>query len=74
VQHRKRYFGAGKNDPQLDDVGHGTFVAGIIADKQFGVAKKAKIISVKVYRKKVDQTTTDVVNGLKWVLQQHQSE
>ncbi|KAI8048025.1 peptidase S8/S53 domain-containing protein [Syncephalis plumigaleata] len=66
-------FGAGKNDPQVDDIGHGTFVAGVIAGKRFGVAKKAKVISVKVYRKKGDQTTSDVVNGLKWVLQQHQS-
>ncbi|KAI9595866.1 peptidase S8/S53 domain-containing protein [Syncephalis fuscata] len=54
-------FGPGKNDPPVDDFGHGTFVAGVIAGKQFGVAKKANLISVKVYRKKGDQTTEDVI-------------
>ncbi|RKP27247.1 peptidase S8/S53 domain-containing protein, partial [Syncephalis pseudoplumigaleata] len=66
-------FGPGRNDPPTDDMGHGTFVAGIIAGKHFGVAKKATVISVKVYRKRGDQTTDDVISGLKWVLQQHQS-
>lgn len=37
-------FGLAKNDKH----GHGTHVAGIVGSSQFGVAKKSKIIAVKV--------------------------
>jgi subtilisin family serine protease len=33
-----------------DDNGHGTFVAGIIGGSLFGVAKKVRLIAVKVRR------------------------
>lgn len=33
----------------VDEIGHGTHCAGTIAGKTYGVSKKAKIVSVKVF-------------------------
>lgn len=35
--------------PHEDTFGHGTFVAGIIASKSYGVAKKATVVSAKAF-------------------------
>jgi cerevisin len=64
-------FGPGANDGQIDDLGHGTFVAGVIAGEKFGVAKKAHIISVKIYRKQGDQSMNDFLQGISWVLEDY---
>lgn len=39
-------------DPGVDEEGHGTFVAGIIAGKKTGVAPDSSIYSVKVFKQK----------------------
>ncbi|KAG5743619.1 hypothetical protein H9Q72_008164 [Fusarium xylarioides] len=51
----------------VDRLGHGTHVAGTIAGKTFGVAKKAKIISVKVFQG--DSADLSVIlNGIEWAV------
>ncbi|RIA80510.1 extracellular serine proteinase-like protein, partial [Glomus cerebriforme] len=54
-----------------DDNGHGTNVAGIIGGNKFGVAKKTKLIAVKVLDKNGQGSSVTVVAGLSFVLLQH---
>jgi oryzin len=54
---------------QTDTNGHGTHVAGTIASKTYGVAKKAKIIDVKVYPDNSRSTSTSaIICGLHWAV------
>jgi subtilisin family serine protease len=52
----------------VDCVGHGTHVAGVIAGKSFGVAKKAKVISVRVLGCAGFGYTSNLIAGLQFVL------
>ncbi|CAG8662233.1 4886_t:CDS:2, partial [Racocetra persica] len=54
-----------------DDNGHGTNVAGIVAGKNFGVAKKSTVISVKVLDAGGFGTISGVIDGLLFVLGAH---
>lgn len=51
-----------------DCTGHGTHLAGLIAGKTYGVAKKASIISLRVYGCSNRASVTAIVNALHWVL------
>ncbi|KAF4335065.1 alkaline protease (oryzin) [Fusarium beomiforme] len=51
----------------VDRLGHGTHVAGTIAGKTFGVAKKAKVISVKVFQGDSSDLSV-ILNGLEWAV------
>ena len=58
-----------------DDNGHGTFVAGIAAGngyasqgKYTGIAPQANIIGVKVMDARGDGSTSDIVAGMQWVV------
>lgn len=51
-----------------DCTGHGTHVAGLIAGKTFGVAKKATIVSLRVYGCSNRASVTSVINALHWTL------
>ncbi|MBT2448019.1 S8 family peptidase [Streptomyces sp. ISL-43] len=52
-----------------DGHGHGTHVAGTVAGTSYGVAKKAKIVGVRVLDNSGSGTTAQVVAGIDWVTQ-----
>ncbi|MFD7178570.1 S8 family serine peptidase [Streptomyces sp. NPDC059904] len=65
-------FDAIDNDDNADDGnGHGTHVAGTIAGEAHGVAKKAKIVAVRVLDNEGSGTTEQVVAGIDWVTKNH---
>ncbi|MFI5806433.1 S8 family peptidase [Streptomyces sp. NPDC051561] len=65
-------FDAVDNDDNADDGnGHGTHVAGTIAGTAHGVAKKAKIVAVRVLDDNGSGTTEQVVAGIDWVTANH---
>ncbi|MFE9483814.1 S8 family serine peptidase [Streptomyces spororaveus] len=65
-------FDAVDNDDSADDGnGHGTHVAGTIAGTSHGVAKKAKVVAVRVLDDNGSGTTEQVVAGIDWVTQNH---
>lgn len=59
------------SDKAEDDNGHGTHVSGTIAGEKHGVAKKAKIVAVKVLDGQGSGTTEQVVAGIDWVTKNH---
>ncbi|MFB7470498.1 S8 family serine peptidase [Kitasatospora sp. NPDC056184] len=50
-----------------DGHGHGTHVAGTVAARNYGVAKAAKIVAVRVLDDYGEGTTEQVVAGIDWV-------
>ncbi|MEV6356313.1 S8 family peptidase [Streptomyces hydrogenans] len=65
-------FDAVDNDDSADDGnGHGTHVAGTVAGTAHGVAKKARIVAVRVLDDNGSGTTEQVVAGIDWVAQHH---
>ena len=56
-----------------DSNGHGTFCAGIIASRSYGVADKANVIAVKTLDGKLDGNVSASVAGVNWALADHQS-
>ncbi|WP_328501570.1 S8 family peptidase [Streptomyces sp. NBC_00457] len=57
----------GKDKSAGDGNGHGTHVAGIAAGKTYGVAKKAKVVAVRVLDNAGAGTTAQVIAGIDWV-------
>lgn len=55
-----------------DTNGHGTHVAGTIAGKTYGVAKKAQVIGVKVFGDGPNPgaNTADIIRAISWVYEQ----
>ncbi|MFE7748528.1 S8 family peptidase [Streptomyces sp. NPDC057428] len=65
-------FDAVDNDEDADDGnGHGTHVAGTVAGAAHGVAKKARIVAVRVLDDAGSGTTEQVVAGIDWVTANH---
>jgi subtilisin family serine protease len=60
-------FGANGNDGN----GHGTHVAGTVGGKIYGVAKKARLVSVRVLDNNGSGTTSGVIAGMDWVAANH---
>ncbi|MGW0121807.1 S8 family peptidase [Streptomyces sp. NPDC003327] len=66
-------FDAVDNDQTAQDGnGHGTHVAGTIAGTTHGIAKKAKIVAVRVLDDNGSGTTEQVIAGIDWVTKNHQ--
>ncbi|KAG0023437.1 hypothetical protein BGZ81_008113 [Podila clonocystis] len=57
--------------PNTDDNGHGTFVAGVIGSRTFGVAKKVTLIAVKGLNKEGTSTLSQILAALDWVIKQN---
>jgi subtilisin family serine protease len=53
--------------------GHGTHVAGVIGGTRYGVAKKARLVAVRVLDCRGQGTSQGVGRGLQWVLDHHQA-
>jgi subtilisin family serine protease len=64
-------FNAVGDGINTDCNGHGTHVAGTIGGSQFGLAKGVRLVAVKVLSCSGSGTTTQVVNGINFVTQQH---
>ena len=56
-----------------DDNGHGTFIAGIIGSKTYGVANNVTIVSVKVLDAHKRTRVSNVIQAIQWVMGQHQA-
>ncbi|CAG8466919.1 1030_t:CDS:2 [Ambispora gerdemannii] len=54
-----------------DLLGHGTFVAGIIGGKVYGVAKKVNLIAVKCLDDRGEGTLNSILYGFEYVMKQH---
>ncbi|MEU7022718.1 S8 family serine peptidase [Streptomyces sp. NPDC046203] len=61
------YDAIDNDDTAQDGHGHGTHVAGTVAGNSYGVAKKAKIVGVRVLNNSGSGTTAQVVAGIDWV-------
>ncbi|MGW3495894.1 S8 family peptidase [Streptomyces sp. NPDC001020] len=55
------------NGTAADGNGHGTHVAGTIAGTKYGIAKRAKVVAVRVLDDKGAGTTAQVIAGIDWV-------
>ncbi|KAG9071644.1 hypothetical protein KI688_005857 [Linnemannia hyalina] len=53
--------------PNTDDNGHGTHLAGVIGGTIYGVAKKVKLVGVKVLDAQGSGTTSGVIAGMDYV-------
>ena len=69
-ERRARFGWAAPGYKWKDGTGHGTHVAGIAAGKTYGVAKKAKIIAVRVLDDDGACDSKDIVDGFNWISDQ----
>ncbi|AWI30768.1 S8 family peptidase [Streptomyces tirandamycinicus] len=63
------YDAVDNDNTAQDGNGHGTHVAATVAGGSYGVAKKAKVVGVRVLNNSGSGTTAQVVAGIDWVTQ-----
>ncbi|MFE6196453.1 S8 family serine peptidase [Streptomyces sp. NPDC057838] len=61
------YDAVDNDNTAQDGHGHGTHVAGTVAGSAYGVAKKARVVGVRVLNNSGQGTTAQVVAGIDWV-------
>ncbi|GAA5980137.1 hypothetical protein JCM10908_001547 [Rhodotorula pacifica] len=66
LEGRARWGTTVPRDPDQDLNGHGSHVAGTIASREYGVAKRANIVAVKVLGAGGSGSMSDVVKGVAW--------
>lgn len=66
LEGRARWGTTVPQDPDQDLNGHGSHVAGTIASREYGVAKRANIVAVKVLGAGGSGSMSDVVKGVAW--------
>lgn len=54
--------------PDVDENGHGTHVAGTVGGKTFGVARKAKLVAVKVLKADGSGSYSGIIAGIQWAV------
>ncbi|KAJ6197430.1 peptidase S8/S53 domain-containing protein [Bipolaris maydis] len=59
--------------PDQDTGGHGTHCSGTLVGKRHGVAKKANLYSIKVFGGGITTTTADIIKGIQYAVQSHES-
>ncbi|MFI8851165.1 S8 family serine peptidase [Streptomyces sp. NPDC053499] len=57
-----------------DGANHGTHVAGTIAGTKYGIAKKAKIVAVRILGNDNRGSTADAVAGIDWMIRHHKAK
>ncbi|MEU2429594.1 S8 family serine peptidase [Streptomyces sp. NPDC007861] len=63
------YDAVDNDNTAQDGNGHGTHVAATVAGSSYGVAKKARVVGVRVLNNAGSGTTAQVVAGIDWVTQ-----
>ncbi|KAG0217316.1 putative serine proteinase, precursor [Mortierella sp. GBAus27b] len=58
-----------QGSPNTDENGHGTHVAGTIGGTRFGVAKKVRLVGVKVLSRNGQGSNSGIIAGMDWVAQ-----
>lgn len=57
-----------RKDSAVDCTGHGTHVAGVIAGKNFGVSKKAKVVAVRAFGCSNEASKSTLINSIEWII------
>ena len=60
-----------EDDEDIDGNGHGTHCAGTVAGGKYGVAKRARVVAVKVLRTSGFGSNSDVIKGIEWAARDH---
>ena len=64
-------FGFSAFSGKDDGHGHGTHCAGTVGSDSYGIAKRVDLVAVKVLNDRGSGSTGDIIEGLEWILSDH---